>query len=161
MDGGDLQVSGLTVGIIQHDQPPQIRRQQYACDISYGTNAEFGFDYLRDNGMATSAETQVQRGHFYAIVDEVDSILIDEARTPLIIAARPPSRRRLRQIQTAGGRIGSRPDDVVQPLRHRGEELSKPERQEEREQDSIRKSKRVGCCTRSGWGCPRTSSCSR
>ena len=77
---------GLTVGIIQHDQPPQIRRQQYACDISYGTNAEFGFDYLRDNGMATSAETQVQRGHFYAIVDEVDSILIDEARTPLIIS---------------------------------------------------------------------------
>ncbi|MGD0650034.1 MAG: preprotein translocase subunit SecA [Verrucomicrobiia bacterium] len=77
---------GLTVGIIQHDQPPQIRRQQYACDISYGTNAEFGFDYLRDNGMATSAETQVQRGYFYAIVDEVDSILIDEARTPLIIS---------------------------------------------------------------------------
>jgi preprotein translocase subunit SecA len=77
---------GLTVGIIQHDQPPQIRREQYACDISYGTNAEFGFDYLRDNGMATSAETQVQRGHFFAIVDEVDSILIDEARTPLIIS---------------------------------------------------------------------------
>jgi preprotein translocase subunit SecA len=77
---------GLTVGCIQHDQPPPLRRQQYACDITYGTNAEFGFDYLRDNGMATSVETQVQRGHFYAIVDEVDSILIDEARTPLIIA---------------------------------------------------------------------------
>src|SRR5947199_4242123 len=77
---------GLTVGCIQHDQIPSVRRQQYACDITYGTNAEFGFDYLRDNGMATSAETQVQRGHFYAIVDEVDSILIDEARTPLIIS---------------------------------------------------------------------------
>jgi preprotein translocase subunit SecA len=77
---------GLTVGIIQHDQSPQIRREQYICDITYGTNAEFGFDYLRDNGMATSADTQVQRGHFYAIVDEVDSILIDEARTPLIIS---------------------------------------------------------------------------
>jgi len=77
---------GLTVGCIQHDQIPPVRRQQYACDITYGTNAEFGFDYLRDNGMATSAETQVQRGHFYAIVDEVDSILIDEARTPLIIS---------------------------------------------------------------------------
>ena len=77
---------GLTVGCIQHDQPPHIRRAQYECDITYGTNAEFGFDYLRDNGMATSAETQVQRGHFYAIVDEVDSILIDEARTPLIIS---------------------------------------------------------------------------
>ncbi|HVM61890.1 MAG TPA: preprotein translocase subunit SecA [Verrucomicrobiae bacterium] len=77
---------GLTVGCIQHDQPPPVRRAQYACDITYGTNAEFGFDYLRDNGMATSVETQVQRGHFYAIVDEVDSILIDEARTPLIIS---------------------------------------------------------------------------
>jgi preprotein translocase subunit SecA len=77
---------GLTVGCIQHDQNPTIRRQQYACDITYGTNAEFGFDYLRDNGMATSAETQVQRGHCYAIVDEVDSILVDEARTPLIIS---------------------------------------------------------------------------
>src|SRR3989449_7837968 len=70
---------GLTVGVIQHDQPPPLRRQQYQCDISYGTNAEFGFDYLRDNGMATSVETQVQRGHFFAIVDEVDSIRIDEA----------------------------------------------------------------------------------
>ena len=77
---------GLTVGCIQNNQPPQIRREQYACDITYGTNAEFGFDYLRDNGMATSVETQVQRGHFFAIVDEVDSILIDEARTPLIIS---------------------------------------------------------------------------
>ena len=77
---------GLTVGCIQNNQPPPVRRAQYACDITYGTNAEFGFDYLRDNGMATSLETQVQRGHFYAIVDEVDSILIDEARTPLIIS---------------------------------------------------------------------------
>ncbi len=77
---------GLTVGCIQHDQSPPVRRAQYECDISYGTNAEFGFDYLRDNGMATSADTQVQRGHYYAIVDEVDSILIDEARTPLIIS---------------------------------------------------------------------------
>ncbi len=77
---------GLTVGCIIHDQPPAVRRQQYGCDITYGTNAEFGFDYLRDNGMATSLEEQVQRGHYYAIVDEVDSILIDEARTPLIIS---------------------------------------------------------------------------
>ena len=77
---------GLTVGVIQHDQPPELRRAQYACDITYGTNSEFGFDYLRDNGMATSKEQQVQRGHYFAIVDEVDSILIDEARTPLIIS---------------------------------------------------------------------------
>ena len=77
---------GLTVGCILHDQPPAVRRAQYACDITYGTNAEFGFDYLRDNGMATTAADQVQRGHYFAIVDEVDSILIDEARTPLIIS---------------------------------------------------------------------------
>ena len=77
---------GLTVGCILHDQSPQVRREQYACDITYGTNAEFGFDYLRDNGMAVRKEDQVQRGHYYAIVDEVDSILIDEARTPLIIS---------------------------------------------------------------------------
>ncbi len=77
---------GLTVGCILHDQPPHIRREQYNCDITYGTNAEFGFDYLRDNGMATRKEEQVQRGHYYAIVDEVDSILIDEARVPLIIS---------------------------------------------------------------------------
>jgi preprotein translocase subunit SecA len=77
---------GLTVGCILHDQPPTVRRQQYYCDITYGTNAEFGFDYLRDNGMAIRKEDQVQRGHYYAIVDEVDSILIDEARTPLIIS---------------------------------------------------------------------------
>src|SRR6202011_2864507 len=77
---------GLTVGCIQHDQEPDVRRQEYACDITYGTNSEFGFDYLRDNGMATTREQQVQRGYHYAIVDEVDSILIDEARTPLIIS---------------------------------------------------------------------------
>ena len=77
---------GLTCGVIQHDEPPDIRREQYAMDITYGTNSEFGFDYLRDNGMATTREQQVQRGYNYAIVDEVDSILIDEARTPLIIS---------------------------------------------------------------------------
>jgi preprotein translocase subunit SecA len=77
---------GLTVGCIQHDQEPDVRREQYAMDITYGTNSEFGFDYLRDNGMATTREQQVQRGYHYAIVDEVDSILIDEARTPLIIS---------------------------------------------------------------------------
>ncbi len=77
---------GLTVGCILHDQSPSVRRDQYSCDLTYGTNAEFGFDYLRDNGMATRKEEQVQRGHYFAIVDEVDSILIDEARTPLIIS---------------------------------------------------------------------------
>jgi preprotein translocase subunit SecA len=76
---------GLTVGVILAQQTPDVRRAAYACDITYGTNNEFGFDYLRDN-MAWSEAELVQRGHNYAIVDEVDSILIDEARTPLIIS---------------------------------------------------------------------------
>ena len=77
---------GLTVGCIQNAMGPPERREQYACDITYGTNAEFGFDYLRDAGMAMSPEEMVQRDHFFCIIDEVDSILIDEARTPLIIS---------------------------------------------------------------------------
>jgi preprotein translocase subunit SecA len=76
---------GLTVGVIYHDMPQEERKRAYQCDVTYGTNSEFGFDYLRDN-MAVRLEDQVQRGFHYAIVDEVDSILIDEARTPLIIS---------------------------------------------------------------------------
>ena len=76
---------GMTTGVILNNQDPSERREQYAADITYGTNNEFGFDYLRDN-MAWSAQDMVQRGHQFAIVDEVDSILIDEARTPLIIS---------------------------------------------------------------------------
>ena len=76
---------GLTVGVILNTMDPQKRKQEYDCDITYGTNNEFGFDYLRDN-MSSDKENQVQRGHNYAIVDEVDSVLIDEARTPLIIS---------------------------------------------------------------------------
>ena len=76
---------GLTVGSILNEMNPDQRREIYSKDITYGTNNEFGFDYLRDN-MALSKEEQVQRGHSFAIIDEVDSILIDEARTPLIIS---------------------------------------------------------------------------
>ncbi len=76
---------GLSVGVIRSGQSSEEKRQAYACDITYGTNNEFGFDYLRDN-MAFSLEDKVQRGLHFAIVDEVDSILIDEARTPLIIS---------------------------------------------------------------------------
>ena len=76
---------GLTVGVVIHDIQPKDRKASYAADITYGTNNEFGFDYLRDN-MAIYATEMVQRGHAFAIVDEVDSILIDEARTPLIIS---------------------------------------------------------------------------
>src|SRR3989449_7330881 len=76
---------GLTVGVIVHDLDDTQRRAAYAADITYGTNNEFGFDYLRDNMKYDLADC-VQRGHQFAIVDEVDSILIDEARTPLIIS---------------------------------------------------------------------------
>jgi len=76
---------GLTIGVILNTMSPDQRKSHYSCDITYGTNNEFGFDYLRDN-MASDKELQVQRGHNYAIVDEVDSVLIDEARTPLIIS---------------------------------------------------------------------------
>ncbi|MDO4173828.1 MAG: preprotein translocase subunit SecA [Eubacteriales bacterium] len=78
---------GMTVGLVIHAVPPDQRKSMYQADITYGTNNEFGFDYLRDN-MATYKQNMVQRGHAFAIVDEVDSILIDEARTPLIISGR-------------------------------------------------------------------------
>ena len=76
---------GMTVGVIVHDLDQEERRKAYACDVTYGTNNEMGFDYLRDN-MVIYQKNMVQRGHNFAIVDEVDSILIDEARTPLIIS---------------------------------------------------------------------------
>ncbi|MEA2153364.1 MAG: preprotein translocase subunit SecA, partial [Solirubrobacteraceae bacterium] len=79
---------GVTVGVLQNMQPFEDKHQAYACDVVYGTNSEFGFDYLRDN-MATDLGEKVQRGHPFAIVDEVDNILIDEARTPLIISGAP------------------------------------------------------------------------
>ncbi|MEZ4087549.1 MAG: preprotein translocase subunit SecA [Candidatus Gracilibacteria bacterium] len=84
--GGLFRYLGLTVGIIQHGQSREEKKEAYACDITYGTNNEFGFDYLRDN-MARNMDNLVQRDLHFAIIDEVDSILIDEARTPLIISA--------------------------------------------------------------------------
>ena len=78
---------GLTTGLIVHSLDNEGRKKAYEADITYGTNNELGFDYLRDN-MVVYKEQKVQRGHAYAIVDEVDSILIDEARTPLIISGK-------------------------------------------------------------------------
>ncbi len=75
----------ITIGTITNNMPSNLRQQAYACDITYGTNSEFGFDYLRDN-MAVNSKQLVQRNHFFAIIDEADSVLIDEARTPLIIS---------------------------------------------------------------------------
>jgi preprotein translocase subunit SecA len=84
---------GITVGCIQQQMHSEDRREMYNRGITYGTASEFGFDYLRDNGMATRKEEQVQRDHFYCIVDEIDSILVDEARTPLIISGPAPIER--------------------------------------------------------------------
>jgi preprotein translocase subunit SecA len=84
---------GITVGCIQQQMAPAVRRDMYSRHITYGTASEFGFDYLRDNGMATRKEDQVQRDYWYCIVDEVDSILVDEARTPLIISGPAPIER--------------------------------------------------------------------
>jgi preprotein translocase subunit SecA len=79
---------GVTVGVLENMQPYEEKQQAYACDVIYGTNSELGFDYLRDN-MAKDLSEKVQRGHYFAVVDEVDNILIDEARTPLIISGAP------------------------------------------------------------------------
>ena len=84
---------GVSVGCIQQQMSPDLRREMYGRDITYGTASEFGFDYLRDNGMATRKEDQVQRDHWFCIVDEIDSILVDEARTPLIISGPAPIER--------------------------------------------------------------------
>ena len=88
---------GLKVGLVIHEVPPQARKAMYAADITYGTNNEFGFDYLRDN-MAIYKNAMVQRDHAFAIVDEVDSILIDEARTPLIISGQGEKSSQLYEI---------------------------------------------------------------
>ncbi|MDD5728009.1 MAG: SEC-C metal-binding domain-containing protein, partial [Victivallales bacterium] len=93
---------GLTVGCLQNMQPPRERKEIYSKDITYGTKSEFGFDYLRDMGMASEAGHLVQRDHFFAIIDEIDSSLIDEARTPLIISG--PSSSTTHQF------------DIIQPL---------------------------------------------
>ncbi|MCB1213082.1 MAG: preprotein translocase subunit SecA, partial [Chlamydiia bacterium] len=89
--GSILRWLGLTTGALTSATPTQARKDLYRCDVLYGTASEFGFDYLRDNSMAMRAEEQVQSGHYFVIIDEIDSILIDEARTPLIISG--PSNR--------------------------------------------------------------------
>ena len=129
---------GLTVGCILNYMDADERRRQYACDITYGTNNEFGFDYLRDN-MALSSEEQVQREFYYAIVDEVDNILIDEARTPLIISGPVQSSRHEKfdllnpavgilvkyQREVVTSLLAPFPDDPVQIKDQQREELSR------------------------------------
>ena len=115
--GEILKFLGLSVGVILSQMPPNVRREQYNCDVTYGTNNEFGFDYLRDN-MAVGQEDVVQRGHSYAIIDEVDSVLIDEARTPLIIAG--PSNvsdsQRFARLKPPIDQLARRQRDIVNKL---------------------------------------------
>ncbi len=115
---------GLTVGCLKNMMPPPVRREQYLCDITYGTNSEFGFDYLRDN-MAYSPEDMVQQqGHNFAIVDEIDSILIDEARTPLIISGPAPySSTQYAELQPASARLVRRQRDLCTKLLKEAKEL--------------------------------------
>jgi len=93
--GTILRWLGLTTGALTNSVPIDSRKQIYAADVVYGTSSEFGFDYLRDNSMAMTKHDQVQRGYYFAIIDEVDSILIDEARTPLIISGPVPEGRQM------------------------------------------------------------------
>ena len=112
---------GVSVGVIQSGHDPEARQRAYACDVVYGTNSEFGFDYLRDN-MAASLEHCVQRDHAYAIVDEVDNILIDEARTPLIISGAPEAGRRpLLHLRPARQAAGRRPRQGEAEVARRGQ----------------------------------------
>ena len=118
---------GLTVGVIQHDMSPRDRQAAYACDITFGTNNEFGFDYLRDN-MVSFKEEMVQRGHAFAVVDEVDSILVDEARTPLIISgpAEESTDKYYKAFQIARQLKGRRVTEAQEiDAKHKGEDLYK------------------------------------
>lgn len=111
--GSVLRWMGLTTGVLTNDTPQHERKNVYASDVVYGTASEFGFDYLRDNSMASSKEEQVQRGYYFAIIDEADSILIDEARTPLIISGPvPQSRQMYAELQAGVAELVKRQRDL-------------------------------------------------
>lgn len=109
---------GLTVGVLQSGMPDALKREAYRCDVTYGTNAEFGFDYLRDN-LRFDASQLVQRGHHYAIIDEVDSVLIDEARTPLIISGPLEEDAEIYEVMDGIVRKLSKEGDLVVDLKAR------------------------------------------
>lgn len=127
--GTILRWLGMTTGALTNGTAQEDRRETYKCDVVYGTASEFGFDYLRDNSMATRKEDQVQRGYYYAIVDEVDSILIDEARTPLIISGPVPvSRQMYDELKGGVGELVRRQRDFCNRLASEARKfLEKPE----------------------------------
>lgn len=143
---------GLSTAALTNSTPQEERAQLYQADIIYGTASEFGFDYLRDNSMATSKHQQVQRGHYFAIIDEVDSILIDEARTPLIISGPSPiSRQMYDELKAGVGHIVRKQRDLCNRLATEarkvldkgeiaeGEEKKKDKKQQEEEDEALRK----------------------
>lgn len=146
---------GLTTAALTNGTPPEQRHAVYEADIVYGTASEFGFDYLRDNSMAFRKEEQVQRGYFYAIIDEVDSILIDEARTPLIISGPVPvSRQMYDELKTGVGELVKHQRDLCNRLATEARKVleqsmqnpgqKKDKKQEALEQEALRKLWLVG-----------------
>lgn len=145
--GSILRWLGVTTGVLTNDVPPEHRKSIYQSDVVYGTASEFGFDYLRDNSMASSKEQQVQRGYHFAIIDEADSILIDEARTPLIISGPVPNSRQMYDELKNGvaelvkcqrefcNRLASDAKKMMDSLPKEG----RPKAQEENYQEALRK----------------------
>ena len=117
---------GLTVGVLLNQMPPDKRREAYLCDVTFGTNSEFGFDYLRDNMAGSEEEMSQARGHNFCIIDEVDSILVDEARTPLIISG-PVDRstHKYDEMRPLVERLIRRQRDLVNKLIDQGEQILK------------------------------------
>lgn len=150
--GSILQWMGITTGALTNDTPLEERRELYKKDVVYGTASEFGFDYLRDNSMAKRKEELVQRGHYYAIIDEVDSILIDEARTPLIISGPAPESRQMYDELKAGvSELVRRQRDLCSKLaseakkvidlgdRSEAQDKSQTKEEKQREEEAFRK----------------------
>ena len=133
---------GITVGCIQQSMHSESRREMYNRGITYGTASEFGFDYLRDNGMATRKDDQVQRDHFFCIVDEIDSILVDEARTPLIISGPAPIEREQPFTRLRPGveeLVGAQLRQINNLVKEAGDVLAKAEATSEQRQDAAMK----------------------
>jgi len=152
--GSILRWLGLTTGSLTNNVPVFERKEIYACDVVYGTSSEFGFDYLRDNSMAMAKEDQVQRGYYFAIIDEVDSILIDEARTPLIISGPvPDSKQMYDELKEGVSELVRRQRDLCNRLATEAKKTldltqdqqgKKDKKQEQAEQEAYRKLWLVG-----------------
>ncbi len=154
--GSILRWLGLTTAALTNSVPLDKRKQIYMSDVVYGTSSEFGFDYLRDNSMAMSKDDQVQRGYYFAIIDEVDSILIDEARTPLIISGPVPDSRQMydelkegvaelvRRQRDLCNRFATEARKVLDQFANMDPQAKKDKKQEEAEQEAYRKLWLVG-----------------